>query len=122
MPSPNTHTYDLGDGWTARAGRTDMDNDLLTFKDAFPQDYWFHVKGCPGSHVVLHHDSEHEAPKAILEAAGRIAIKHSKAKNAPKAAVTLARIADLQKPRRAPAGQVTVRKSTTLNIKTLREG
>ena len=118
----NVHTHALGNGWTARVGKSDADNDQLTFKNSFPQDYWLHVKGCPGSHVVLHHDSAHEAPKEILEAAARLAIQHSKAKNAPKAAVTLARIADLQKPRRAPAGQVTVRKSTTLNVRMKKEG
>ncbi|MCC5846235.1 MAG: DUF814 domain-containing protein [Verrucomicrobia bacterium] len=113
----NVHTHDLEDGWTARVGRSDIDNDLLTFKESFPQDYWLHVKGCPGSHVVLHHETEHDAPKAVLLAAARLAALHSKAKNATKAAVTLARIADLQKPRRAPAGQVIVRKSTTLTVR-----
>ncbi len=118
----NVHTHALENGWIARVGKSDTDNDLLTFKDSFPRDYWLHVKGCPGSHVVLHHDSEDEAPKPVLLAAARLAAKHSKAKNAPKAAVTLARIADLQKPRRAPAGQVIVRKSTTLNIRVQHEG
>lgn len=113
----NVRTHDLGDGWTARVGRTDSDNDLLTFREAFPQDYWLHVKGCPGSHVVLHHPDEHTAPKSVLLAAARLAALHSKAKNAPNAAVTLARIADLQKPRRAPPGQVLVRKSTTLHVR-----
>ena len=29
-------------------------NDHLTFNIADVNDYWFHVKGVPGSHVVLH--------------------------------------------------------------------
>lgn len=114
----NVHTHDLENGWTARVGRCDRDNDELTFKSAFPQDYWLHVKGCPGSHVVLHHDYEHDAPDTVLQAAARLAVFHSKARNATRAAVTLARVADLQKPRRAPAGQVLVRKSTTLKVRT----
>ena len=116
-PAPRTRDFQLEDGWTARVGRTDRDNDLLTFHDAFPQDLWLHARGCPGSHVVLHHDDAHEPPKAVLEAAGRLALQYSKASGAGTASVTVARIADLRKPRGAPAGQVAVRKSRHLRIR-----
>lgn len=116
-PEPQTRDVELADGWTARVGRSDRDNDLLTFGAAFPQDLWLHVRGCPGSHVVLHHPEAHEPPKAVLEAAGRLALQYSKASNAGKATVTVARIADLRKPRGVPAGQVEVRKSRQLRIR-----
>lgn len=116
LPAARTLDVSLGEGWTARVGRTDGDNDLLTFHESFPRDLWLHVKGCPGSHVVLHHPEEHDPPKEILREAARLAARHSKAKSAKTATVTVARIADLQKPRRAPAGQVIVRKEKSLRV------
>ena len=106
----------LEDGWVARVGRSDRDNDLLTFQEAFPQDWWLHAKGCPGSHVVLHHPTQHEPEKNILEAAARLALTHSKASSQGKGTVTLARISDLKKPKGAPPGQVQLRKSKTLRV------
>lgn len=97
-------------------GRTDQENDELTFKVAFPQDLWMHAKGCPGSHVILQHPTETEAPKAVLEAAARLALSFSKAKNAKSGAVSVARICDLAKAKGAPAGQVMLRKSKTLKV------
>ncbi|MCC5847190.1 MAG: DUF814 domain-containing protein [Verrucomicrobia bacterium] len=114
----NVRTFTMEDGWVARVGCTDVDNDILVFQESFPQDMWLHVKGCPGSHVVLHHPEDSDPPKAVLQAAGRLAVQHSKAKNAGKAAVTLSRVSDLSKPRGAPAGQVVVRKGRTLTVQT----
>ena len=110
------HTFALADGWTAQVGRSDLDNDALTFKVVFPQDYWLHAKGCPGSHVLLHHAEAHEAPKDVLEAAARLAITYSKARKVKKGAVSVARIADIAKPKNAPAGQVILRKSQTIQV------
>lgn len=106
----------LDDGWVARIGRSDQDNDLLTFHEAFPQDWWLHAKGCPGSHVVLHHSEEDEPGKQILEAAARLALKYSKASSTGKGVVSLARISDLSKAKGSPAGQVQLRKSKTLRV------
>jgi predicted ribosome quality control (RQC) complex YloA/Tae2 family protein len=115
-PVPKILDVDCGEGWIARVGRSDQDNDLLTFQEAFPQDWWLHAKGCPGSHVVLHHGLEAEPPKEVLEEAARLALTYSKAKKSGKGTVTLARISDLKKVRGAPAGQVQVRKSKTLTV------
>lgn len=116
-PAARTRRFDLESGWTARVGMSDRDNDQLTFKDAFPRDWWLHAKGCPGSHVVLHHPEADEPPRPVLEEAARLALLHSKAKNAARGAVSVARIADLEKPRRAPAGQVRLRKSKTVTVR-----
>jgi predicted ribosome quality control (RQC) complex YloA/Tae2 family protein len=45
--------YTLAHGWQVLVGRTDIDNDELTFRVARPEDWWFHVRGMPGSHVIL---------------------------------------------------------------------
>ncbi|MDF3128663.1 NFACT RNA binding domain-containing protein [Kiritimatiellaeota bacterium B1221] len=113
---PDLRRFELEDGWVALVGRSDRDNDLLTFKVAFPQDLWLHAKGCPGSHVVLQHPDETEPPKQVIEAAARLALIYSKAKNAKSGAVSVAKISDLGKTRGAPAGQVTLRKSKTVKV------
>jgi len=36
-------TYTLPGGWQVLVGRTDVDNDSLSFRVARPEDWWFHV-------------------------------------------------------------------------------
>ena len=38
--------YRLPGGWTVLAGRSDRDNDYLSFRVAKPNDWWFHVRAC----------------------------------------------------------------------------
>ena len=106
----------LEEGWVARIGRSSLDNDLLTFKESFPQDWWLHAKGCPGSHVVIHHPSEAEPSKQVLEMSARLALKYSKARSTGKGTVSVCHIADISKSRGAPPGQVQLRKSKTLTV------
>jgi predicted ribosome quality control (RQC) complex YloA/Tae2 family protein len=35
--------YTLPGGWQVLVGRTDADNDYLSFRVARPEDWWFHV-------------------------------------------------------------------------------
>ncbi|HQC53693.1 MAG TPA: hypothetical protein PLE92_11200, partial [Lentisphaeria bacterium] len=82
MPMPPDHdhnpqcwSYNLGNGWTALAGKTAEDNDCLSLRVAHPEDYWFHVAGQPGSHVILRRppDDQDAVPdKALLTTAAAI--------------------------------------------------
>jgi len=36
-------TYTLPGGWQVLVGRTDADNDFLSFQVARPDNWWFHV-------------------------------------------------------------------------------
>jgi predicted ribosome quality control (RQC) complex YloA/Tae2 family protein len=36
-------TYTLPGGWQVLVGRTDADNDYLSFRVAKPDDWWFHI-------------------------------------------------------------------------------
>ncbi|HKI78625.1 MAG TPA: NFACT RNA binding domain-containing protein [Ignavibacteriaceae bacterium] len=75
--------YLLEDKFDVYVGKDSKNNDLLTTKFAKQNDYWFHARGLPGSHVVLRIDNTKEAvPKNILKAAASIAAFHSKAKTA----------------------------------------
>ena len=50
---PKLWEYELPGGWVVLAGRSERENDHLSIKLAKPNDWWFHVKGLSGSHVVL---------------------------------------------------------------------
>lgn len=109
--------YTLPGGWTVLAGKTDEDNEALSLRVARPHDYWFHVHGAPGSHVVLRGPSGEEPDKAMLKAAAAIAAYHSKARNAGIVPVSCTRAQNVSKPGGAKVGTVQIRKETTLKVR-----
>lgn len=116
-PGTGIRTYVIGDGWEAWVGRTDGDNDYLSIKLARPDDYWFHVRGMPGSHVVLRSRSGQEPGRDVLAAAAAIAAYHSKAKNGGITPVACTRARYVTKPRGAKPGTVHIRKETVLKVR-----
>ena len=63
--------YTTSDGYEIIAGRNNIQNDQLTFHTASRKDWWFHVKGLPGTHVILKTKPNEDMPSdnAVLEAA-----------------------------------------------------
>lgn len=51
--TPTFIKYRTSGGFTLLCGKNNLANDYLTFKVAEKQDWWFHVKGQPGSHVIM---------------------------------------------------------------------
>jgi predicted ribosome quality control (RQC) complex YloA/Tae2 family protein len=115
----NVYTYELPDNWIVVAGRTDADNERLSIKLADPRDWWFHVRGMPGSHVLLKYSPEHaEKPdSATLKAAAAIAAWHSKARNGGVVPVSCTRACNVSKPRGTPTGTVSIRKERVLKVR-----
>jgi predicted ribosome quality control (RQC) complex YloA/Tae2 family protein len=111
------HVYELEDGWIILAGRTGDDNDRLSLKVAKPDDYWFHIRGMPGSHVVLQARDGEEPNRAVLEAAASVAAWHSKARNGGQVPVSCTRAVNVTKPRGAKAGTVEIRKERVLKVR-----
>jgi predicted ribosome quality control (RQC) complex YloA/Tae2 family protein len=109
--------YDLGGGWKVLVGKSDADNEELSLRIARPRDWWFHVRGMPGSHVVLQSDSDGEASRALLERAAAIAAYHSKARQAGVVSVSCTRASEVGKPRGAPLGTVEIRKERVLKVR-----
>ncbi len=68
------------DGYTIYIGRDAKSNDYLTFNVADEEDIWMHVKGKPGSHVVIRVRENLPTPE-IIKFAAELAKKNSKAKN-----------------------------------------
>ncbi len=99
-------------------GKTDRDNDRLSIKLARPGDWWFHVRGMPGSHVILKTKEKNEEPgQEILKAAAAIAAYHSKARRGGIVPVSCTRARYVTKPRGAKPGTVTIRKERVIKVR-----
>jgi predicted ribosome quality control (RQC) complex YloA/Tae2 family protein len=104
-------------GWEVLVGRAAADNDALTFRVAAPRDAWLHVAGgTPGSHVVVRNPAGLEVPREVLEQAAQLAAWHSKARAAKRVEVHVCRVADVSKPRGAPAGRVQIKNFKKLKV------
>jgi predicted ribosome quality control (RQC) complex YloA/Tae2 family protein len=106
------------EGFEVLIGRGDADNDALTFDVAEPHDFWLHVAGSPGSHVVVRNpDQLSELPRPVLERAAGLAAWHSKARGRRgKVEVHVCRAADVSKPRGAPPGEVLLRRWESVRV------
>ena len=78
--------YVSSDGYDIYVGKNNFQNEDLTFKTAVGNDWWFHAKGCPGSHVIVKTNGE-ELPDRTFEEAARLAAYYSKNRGAEKAEV-----------------------------------
>jgi predicted ribosome quality control (RQC) complex YloA/Tae2 family protein len=114
---PQVYEYLLPHGWLVLAGRTDEDNDQLSLKLAAPNDWWFHVRGQPGSHVVLRVPPGADPDRATLKQAAAIAAYHSKARQGGVVAVSATRARYVTKPRGAKPGTVQIRKEIVLKVR-----
>jgi predicted ribosome quality control (RQC) complex YloA/Tae2 family protein len=113
-------TYTLPGGWQVLVGRTDADNDVLSFRVARPDDWWFHVHGMPGSHVILQGSPGADPDRETLQRAAAIAAYHSKARHAGVVAVSGTRARDVTKPRGAKAGTVQIRHEKVFKVRPAR--
>lgn len=116
---PKFYKYRPAPGWLILAGRSDRDNDYLSLKLARPKDWWFHVRGMPGSHVLLRaeEDNRAEPDRQLLEQAAAVAAWHSKARTGGVVAVTGCPAAMVSKPRGAKPGTVSVRRETVFKVR-----
>ena len=119
MPPPevNILEYTLEGEWSVWAGKTDAANDRLSLKLAHPNDYWFHVRGMPGSHVLLRAKPDETPDRSTLQAAAAIAAFHSKARTGGTVAVSCTQARHVSKPRGAKPGTVSIRKETVLKVR-----
>lgn len=109
------------DGFIVLVGKNASDNDILSLELGAPPDFWFHVNGEAGSHVVVRNpDHLDRLPRATLEFAAGLAAGYSKARNARRAVVHMARCADISKPRGFEAGKVLLRNYQSVHVAPLR--
>ena len=111
------YEYELPGDWGVLAGKTDVDNDFLSLKIANSNDYWFHVRGMPGSHVILRAKPNEDPDRETLKRAAAVAAFHSKARNGGIVAVSCTMARYVTKPKGAKPGCVRIRKESVFKVR-----
>ncbi len=97
--------YRSSDGYDIYVGKNNYQNDELSFKLATGNDWWFHAKGMPGSHVIVKAYGD-ELPDRVFEEAGRLAGYYSKGRDNEKIEIDYLQKKNLKKPSGAAPGFV----------------
>lgn len=93
------------DGFHIYIGKNNFQNDELTFKFASGNDWWFHAKGIPGSHVLVKTNGK-ELPDRAYEEAGRLAAYYSKGRENDKVEIDYLQKKNVKKPNGSKPGFV----------------
>lgn len=97
--------YRSSDGYDIYVGKNNLQNDELTFQFASGGDWWFHAKGCAGSHVIVKTNGD-ELPDRTFEEAAKLAAYYSKARDAGKAEIDYIQKKHIKKPNGSKPGFV----------------
>ncbi len=97
--------YLSSDGYHMYVGKNNFQNDELTFKFATGNDWWFHAKGMPGSHVVVKTNGD-ELPDRTFEEAGRLAAYYSNGRGTDKVEIDYLEKKHVKKPNGSKPGFV----------------
>jgi predicted ribosome quality control (RQC) complex YloA/Tae2 family protein len=123
-PSPETlvrraaKVFRSSEGMQILVGKSGKDNDVLTLKVARNEDFWLHVAGYGGSHVVLRNPEKLPvAPKQSLLEAAQLAAYFSQARNAPKVEVHYTRKKFVSKPKGAKPGLVRLKEYKSISAR-----
>lgn len=88
--------YISADGFDMYVGKNNYQNEELTFKFAVGGDWWFHAKGCPGSHVIVRTNGK-DVPDTTFEEAARLAAWYSKNRGGDRVEVDYVRKKEVKK-------------------------
>ena len=108
--------YISSDGFHMYVGKNNYQNDELTFKFATGNDWWFHAKNTPGSHVVVKCDGAETLPDRTFEEAGRLAAYYSKGRSQDKVEIDYIQKKHVKKPNGAKPGFVVYYTNFSLMI------
>ena len=108
--------YISSDGYDIYVGKNNYQNDELTFKFATGNDWWFHAKKMPGSHVIVKNNKEGEMPDRVFEEAGQLAAYYSKGRDSDKVEIDYLQKKNVKKPAGAAAGFVVYYTNFSLTI------
>ncbi|MFP3154990.1 NFACT family protein [Lachnospiraceae bacterium ZAX-1] len=107
--------YISSDGYHIYIGKNNFQNDELTFKFAVGNDWWFHAKGIPGSHVLVKSGGE-QLPDRTFEEAGRLAAYYSKGRTNEKVEIDYLERKNVKKPNGSKPGFVVYYTNYSLMI------
>ncbi len=107
--------YITKEGFHIYVGKNNFQNDHISFKLAGNSDWWFHVKGAPGSHVIVKTAGK-ELPDSVFEDAGRLAAYYSSKRASEKVEIDYLEKRNLKKPNGAKPGFVVYYTNYSLTI------
>ena len=105
------------DGFDIYVGKNNFQNEYISFKLADNDDWWFHAKKIPGSHVIVKSQGA-ELPDKTFEEAARLAAHFSKAGDSEKVEIDYTQKKFLKKPPKAVPGYVIYHKNYSMNAST----
>ena len=97
--------YRTAEGFDIYVGRNNYQNEELTHHFAAANDWWFHAKGIPGSHVLVRSGGA-DVPDDVFELAGSLAAYYSKNRDAQKVEIDYIQKKHVKKPAGAKPGFV----------------
>lgn len=112
-PKYPPQTYTAPNGTLISVGKNNFQNDYLTTKMARFNEYFFHVKDYPGSHVIVHSSSLDES---TIRYAANLAAYYSKCRYSSTVPVNYTIVKNVKKPVGAKPGLVTLKNYNTIYI------
>ncbi len=115
--------YVMYDEYDIYVGKNNLQNEEVTFKMANGNDWWFHAKGVPGSHVIVksrnaNPATEWDMPDEVFEAAAALAAVYSKNGDQEKAEVDYIRKKHVKRPGGGEPGFVVYYTNFSMMIET----
>ena len=107
--------YVSSDGYHMYVGKNNIQNEELTFNFAVGNDWWFHAKGCPGSHVIVKTNGD-DLPDRTFEEAGKLAAYYSKNRGSEKIEIDYIEKKHVKKPKGGKPGFVVYYTNYSLMI------
>ncbi len=108
-------------GYHYYVGKNNYQNDQLTLKFATGNDWWFHSKEAPGSHVIVKNQGE-EMPDAVFERAASLAAYYSSARESSKVEIDYLQKKNIKKPNASAPGYVIYHTNYSMTAKPSVEG
>ena len=103
------------DGFDIFVGKNNFQNEELSFKIASGNDWWFHAKNSPGSHVIVKSENKELSDKCFEEAAA-LAAYYSANRLSPKVEVDYIQKKNLKKVPNAAPGFVIYHSNWSMNV------
>lgn len=117
--------YISSDGYHMYVGKNNLQNEELTFGFAVGNDWWFHAKQAPGSHVIVKSNGD-ELPDRTFEEAGRLAAYYSSMRGVEKVEIDYVEKKHVKKPKGGKPGFVVYYTNYSLvidsDIRNIKEG
>lgn len=115
QPAPTVAKFKTTNGFLVLCGKNNLQNEHITHKLADRNDYWFHAKGVPGSHVVMVTDGVEPDVQDFTDAAC-IAALNSKAAGGAQIPVDYLLVRHVRKVPGAKPGFVTYHTNWTAYV------